>query len=102
LSEGPAIVLVALKSDFLNLLDGPPLSNFSYECAVNIELPPDEFEKRCRHQVSVQDSLAILAELGYRLPSKLPDQGALTQALLQSPRMLMDDMTRFAERCQAL
>jgi hypothetical protein len=102
LMEGPAIVLLALKSDFLELLDGPNLASFSYECAVNIELPPYEFEKRSRHRVSVHDSVAILGQLGYRLPSKLPDLGALTQALIQSPRMLMEDIERYVARCQQL
>jgi hypothetical protein len=37
--EGPAIVLIALKSAFTELLDGPNLSSFYYELAVNIELP---------------------------------------------------------------
>jgi len=94
LMEGPAIVLLALKSEFIGLLDGPNLACFSYECAVNIDLPPVEFEKRCRHSVAVSDSVAVLDQLGYRLPSKLPDTGALTQALLQSPRMLLEDIDR--------
>lgn len=102
LMEGPAVLFLALKSDFLELLDGPNLASFSYECSVNIELPPYEFEKRCRHCVPVNDSVALLAQLGYRLPSKLPDLGALTQALMQSPRMLMEDIDRFVERCQQL
>lgn len=93
---------LALKSDFVELLDGPNLASFSYECAVNIELPPYEFERRCRHSVSVNDSVAVLNQLGYRLPSKLPDLGALTQALMQSPRMLLEDIDRYVERCQQL
>lgn len=102
LMEGPAVVLLALKSDFLELLDGPNLASFSYECAVNIDLSPDEFERRCRHRVSVHDSVVILDQLGYRVPSKLPDLGALTQALMLSPRMLLEDIDRYVERCQHL
>lgn len=101
-TAGPAIVLLALKSDFLGLLDGPNLASFWYECAVNIELPPHEFENRCRHRVAVTDSLAVLDQLGYRLPPKLLDLGALTQALMQSPRMLMEDIDRYVERCKQL
>jgi len=100
--EGPAVVLVALKSDFSDLLNGPSLKSFGYELAVNLELPPFEFEKRCRHCIAVNDSLAVLGELGYRLPSVLPDGGALTQALTQSPRMLMDEIDRYVELCQQL
>ena len=100
--EGPAVVLLGLKSDFLGLLDGPNLASFGYECAANLELPPYEFEKRCRHRVPVNDSVAVLGQLGYRLPSKLLDLGALTQALVQSPRMLMEDIDRYVERCQQL
>jgi hypothetical protein len=44
--EGPAWVLLALKSEFTELLDGPNLACFWYEFAVNIELPPYEFERR--------------------------------------------------------
>jgi len=102
LMEGPAVVLLGLKSDFLGLLDGPNLASFGYECAANLELPPYEFEKRCRHRVPVNDSVAVLGQLGYRLPSKLLDLGALTQALVQSPRMLMEDIDRYVERCQQL
>ena len=102
LTEGPAVVLLALKSDFIGLLDGPNLASFSYEYAVNIELPPYEFAKRCEFAVPVNDSVAVLNSLGYRLPSKLSDLGALTQALLQSPRMLMEDIDRYVERCQQL
>lgn len=98
--EGRAVVLLALKADFSGILDGPNLASFAYECAVNIELPPHDFEKRCRHVVPVGDSIAILGDLGYRLPSKLPDHGALTQALTQSPRMLSEDIDRYVERCQ--
>ena len=102
LMDGPAVVFLALKSDFVELLDGPNLASFSYECAVNIELPPSEFERRCRHGIPVNDSVAVLNQLGYRLPSKLPDLGALTQALMQSPRMLLEDIDRYVERCQQL
>ena len=100
--EGPAVVLQALKSDFLELLDGPNLISFSHECAVNIDLPPYEFEGRCHRCISVDDSVAILNRLGYRLPSKLPDHGALAQALMLSPRMLLEDIDRYVERCQQL
>ena len=87
-------MLVALKSDFRDLLDGPNLACFSYECAVNIELPPAEFETRCKHCFSVHDSLETLEQLGYRLPSQLPDIGALTIALTQSPRMQGERTTK--------
>jgi hypothetical protein len=100
--EGPAVVFLALKSDFRELIDGPNLASFSYECAVNLELPPYEFEKRCRHCVPVDHSVAFLEQLGYRLPSKLPDFGALTQALMQSPRMFVEDIDRYVERCEQL
>jgi hypothetical protein len=102
LIDGPAVVFLAYKPDFRGLLDGPNLASFWYEFAVNIELPPYEFEKRCRHCVRVQDSVAVLNELGYLIPSKLPDLGALTQALTQSPRMVMEDIDRYIERCQEL
>lgn len=98
--DGPAVVFLAWKPDFQDLLDGPNLSNFSYECAVNIELPPYEFENRCCFCVPVKDSIAILNELGYRLPTKLPDLGALTQALLLSNRMLSEDIGHYVDRCQ--
>ena len=101
-TQGPAVVLVALKSDFRDLLDGPNLACFSYECAVNIELSPSEFETRCRHCFSVHDSLAALDQLGYRLPSKLPDIGALALALTQSPRMPWEDIVRYVERCRQM
>ena len=102
LMEGPAVVFLALKSDFQELLDGPNLASFSHECAVNIELPPYEFEKRCRYCVSVRYSVSVLDQLGYRLPAKLPDLGALTQALTQSPRMPLEDIVRYVERCQQM
>ena len=95
--EGPAGVLLALKADFAELLDGPNLASFQFEMAVNIELPPDEFEKRCFQLVTLQDSLALLDTLGYRLPSRLPDLGALTQALMLSPRMANDKIDRYVE-----
>jgi hypothetical protein len=98
--EGPAMVLIAQKSDFTELLDGPNLSCFGYELAVNIELPPFEFENRCRWRVAVHDSVAVLHNLGYTLPSRLPDLGALTQALIQSPRMSLEDIERYVELCQ--
>ena len=93
---GSAVVLLALKSEFIELLDGPNLTSFYYECAVNLELPPDKFEMRCQHSISIDDSLAILEKLGYRLPSKLPDLSALTQ----SPRMLADDIERCLQRAR--
>ena len=102
LMEGPAVVLLALKADFRELLDGPNLASFSHECAVNIELPPHEFESRCQHRVSAQDSHSVLDQLGYRLPSKLPDLGALSQALLQSGRMTLEDIVQYVERCRQL
>ena len=102
LMEGPAVVLLALKSDFVDFLDGPNLASFSYEMAVNIELPPYEFETRCRHIIPVADSVALLDQLGYQVPSKLPDLGALTQALMQSPKMLTEDIERYIEQCQQL
>jgi hypothetical protein len=100
--EGPAGVLIALKSDFAELLDGPNLVSFWYELAVNIELPPFEFEGRCLRFIPVKESVAVLGQLGYRLPSKLPDLGALSQALMQSPRMLKEDIDRYVEQCQQL
>ncbi len=102
LMDGPAAVFLALKSDFAGLLDGPSLASFDYEFAVNIELPPDEFEKLCRYRVAVNDSIAVLCDLGYRLPSRLPDLGALTQALIQSRKMNMEDIDRYVKRCQQL
>jgi hypothetical protein len=97
--DGPAIVLIALKSAFADLLDGPNLASFHYELAVNIDLPPSEVEARCLQRVSVDDSLEILRELGYQLPSKLPDLGALTQALTQSPRMHLTEIDSFVQKC---
>jgi hypothetical protein len=44
----------------------------------------------------------FINELGYLIPSKLPDLGALTQALTQSLRMVMEDIDRYIERCQEL
>lgn len=96
---GPAIVLLALKQDLADRLDGPNLMSFAYELAVNIDLHPDEFEKRCVLSVSVDQSLALLAELGYRLPTRLPDFGALTQAIEESSRMQRDEIDRYAARC---
>jgi large repetitive protein len=98
--EGPAGVLIALKSALAELLDGPNLASFWYELAVNIELLPYEFEGLCLQFIPVGESLAVLKQLGYRLPSKLPDLGALTQALVQSPRMPMEDIDRYVELCQ--
>ncbi len=98
--EGSAIVLLARKSDFEGLLDGPNLASCSYELAVNIEVPQAEFERRCFHWVSVDDSLSVLRQLGYVLPSRLPDLGALTGALTQSPRMLLQEIDSYVEQCQ--
>lgn len=100
--DGPACVLLALKSDLRNDLDGPNLQSFSYELAVNIELPPDEFERRCRRSVSVEVSVSILNELGYPVPARLPDLGALAQALARSSRMRIEDIDRYVERCYHL
>lgn len=100
--EGAAVVMIAQKSDFLKLLDGPNLASFHYELAVNIEMSPEDFENRCLRRVSVDDSLAVLGTLNYALPSKLPDLGSLAQALLQSPRMPMETVDRYVELCQQL
>src|SRR5260370_13288774 len=93
---------MALKYSFDNLIDCLNVSRFHYELAVNIEVHPTEFEGRCIQRVSVDDSLEILNQLIYWLPAKLPDLGALTQALTQSPRMLIQEMDRYVERCQQL
>lgn len=80
--DGPAIVLVGLKEDFKELLDGPNLASFNYEMAVNLEMPPFEFEPRCAYRVPLEIALRFLDQMGYSLPSRLPDLGALTQALV--------------------
>lgn len=98
--DGPAIVLVAQRSDFAELLDGPNLESFRNEPAVNIELPPADFEMRCILRVAVDESLAFLDRLGYRLPPRLPDLGALTQAMAHPPRMEMRDIERYVELCR--
>lgn len=95
-------MLVARKSDFAQLLDGPNLAFCHYELAVNIELPPPEFERRCLRSVPVDESLAVLIQLGYRLPTRLPDYGALTQALQESPQMFTGEIDRYVELCQQL
>jgi hypothetical protein len=100
--EGPAIVLIARKSDFKELLDGPNLASFQYELAVNIELAPHDFEQRCCQRIGVDSSLDILRNLGYLLPSRLPDLGALTLAVLNSPRMPLDDIERYVGFCQQI
>lgn len=100
--EGPAIVLIARRSDLKELLDGPNLASFQYELAVNIELAPHDFEHRCHQRITVDSSLDILRNLGYRLPSRLPDLGALTLALVNSPRMPIDDIEHYAGLCQQI
>jgi hypothetical protein len=98
--EGPTVVLIGLKSGFAELLDGPSLASFKYELAVNLDMRQDEFERRCAACVSVDDSLTVLRQLDYRLPTRLPDVGALTQALTQSPRMPIQHIDSYVERCQ--
>ncbi len=98
--DGPAVVWIAPKSEFRDRLDGPNALGFGYELAVNIDMAPPEFESRCLFGVSVDESLTILAQLAYRLPVRLPDIGALAQALTQSPRMLSEDIVRYVELCR--
>lgn len=91
-------MLITLKSNFAELLDGPNITNYYHELAVTIDWPPDEFENRCIRHVSLSDSLIVLHPLGYTLPAKLPDFGALTQ----SPRMPINEIDRYVARCRQL
>ena len=100
--EGSAVVLTARKADLSQLLDGPNLSSFYYELAVNLELPPDALEGLSYRRVTVEESLAALHRLGFDLPSRLPDLEALTQALTQSPRMRVEEIDRYVELCKPL
>lgn len=100
--RGPAVILISLKSDYNELLDGPNLSSFGYELAVNIDLPPDEFERRCLCQVPVELSLQVLREMGYSVPSKIADHDGLAQSLQQTPRMYFEQITTYVERCRAV
>ena len=98
--EGAAIVLIARKDDFGDCLNGPNFGQFHYELAVNLDCNPAKFEQQCIVQVSVDQSLAVLRELGFELPPRLIDFDALRQALGMSPRMLSEQIAAFAKRCQ--
>lgn len=99
LMDGPAVVLIARKAELADSLDGPNLLSFRHELAINLELVPMQFEARCILKVSVQDSIQLLQELGYAVPKRLHDTGALSQALLESPRMNQEDIDLYVERC---
>lgn len=98
-TEGPARVLIALKQDFADDLNGPNLASYEYELAVNLEMSQQTFEHRSRFNISVDESLSILRTLGYELPVQLYDHLALSQALQQSPRMLLTQVAAYANAC---
>jgi hypothetical protein len=100
--QGPAIVLVARKADFRDLLNGPNIASFQFELAINIDVIPPEFERMSESRVAVEDSIRIIRALGYPLPTRLPDLGALMHALTESPRMPLEHVQAFVEQSRAL
>jgi hypothetical protein len=99
---GPGVTPPSVDPIVATLFAGPNLASFQYELAVNIELAPHDFEQRCCQRIGVDSSLDILRNLGYLLPSRLPDLGALTLAVLNSPRMPLDDIERYVGFCQQI
>jgi hypothetical protein len=81
---GQALVLVARKSLFDESI-GPPNFFSVIESAVNLRLTPVEFARAAEISASVDRSIGILRELGFRnIPVRLKDQSTLQQELAET------------------
>jgi hypothetical protein len=76
-NHGQAIILVAPGKVFAALIG--KRNHFAIvECAVNIMVPPDVFARNAVRVVDADQSIAILNELGFRLPIRIARGSLLT------------------------
>jgi hypothetical protein len=96
-SEGTPIVILAEREKFKARLDGPTCVTWAnVELAVNIEIPPWDFEREAARIISLETSLQIFDQLGIELPTGLVGSGAVRQALFSSPRLTFEQRERYA------
>jgi hypothetical protein len=96
------MVLAARGALFDELIESPNFSSIE-ECAANLRIAPVEFARMANVILSVDRSIEILSELGFRdIPVRLRDWGALQQAIEESHaagiRLNGEQITQFNRR----
>jgi hypothetical protein len=96
-SKGKAFVLILDKEVFRGMRGGPSIrTQASLELAVNLSLPPTEVERRATKVLAANDSIEILAGMGFWLPKMLYTPTQLQEELEKTPRLCLDDIREYS------